>query len=122
MLQSRVRRNGFEGAPVGPITYNECIFRIHPASTHGQFSVGAVGRHHCIAEAKAQLFKPDLGLVEDSVLAIFRKIELRAHIVMVEDVLDPNKFEGQGDQENIVWRIAALDYMESASQIDPPRI
>ena len=41
---------------------------------------------------------------------------------MVENVLNPQELERQRNQENVVGRIAALNDMKSASQIDPPRV
>ena len=41
---------------------------------------------------------------------------------MVKDVLDPQEFEWQSNQENVVRRITALNGMEPTPQIDPPRV
>src|ERR1035437_73838 len=40
--------------------------------------------------------------------------------MMIEDVLDPEDFEEQGNQENIVRGIAALNHVKPSPQIDPP--
>jgi hypothetical protein len=42
--------------------------------------------------------------------------------MMVENILNAQGFEWQSGQENIVWRIAALNDMKSVPQIDPPGI
>src|ERR1700689_1188731 len=41
---------------------------------------------------------------------------------MIEDVFDPEQFERQGDNKDVVRRIAALNDMKSVLQIDPPRV
>ena len=42
--------------------------------------------------------------------------------MVVEDIFHAEKFEGEGNHENIVGRIAALDHMETAAQENPPCI
>src|ERR1035438_10270152 len=42
--------------------------------------------------------------------------------MMIEYVLDPQQFERQGDQENIVGRITGLNDMKAAPQKDPPSV
>src|SRR6516164_586036 len=42
--------------------------------------------------------------------------------MMIKDVSDSQQFERQGNQEDQIRRIAALNHMESAPQKDPPRI
>lgn len=42
--------------------------------------------------------------------------------MMIEDVLDPQEFERQSNQENSVGRITTLNDIESASQVDPPGV
>src|SRR4030095_7516325 len=41
---------------------------------------------------------------------------------MIKNVLNAKKFKWQGNQDNIVGGITALNDMKSASQIDPPRV
>ena len=41
---------------------------------------------------------------------------------MVEDILHAQQLERQGDQEDIVGRIAALNDVKAAPQIDPPGV
>src|SRR5271157_1645207 len=42
--------------------------------------------------------------------------------MVIEDVLDPQQFERQSNQENIVGRIAALNDMKAAPQEDPASV
>ena len=42
--------------------------------------------------------------------------------MVVEDVLDAEEFKGQRYEENIIWRIAALNHAEPATQEDPPGV
>src|SRR5271157_387262 len=42
--------------------------------------------------------------------------------MVIEDVLDPQQFERQSNQENIVGRITALNDMKAAPQKDPPSV
>src|SRR5208283_4076652 len=42
--------------------------------------------------------------------------------MMIEDVLDPQQFERQSNQENIVGRITALNDMKAAPQEYPPSV
>jgi hypothetical protein len=39
---------------------------------------------------------------------------------MIEDILHSKQFEGEGDNENVIGRIAALNHMKSSPKIDPP--
>src|ERR1700683_398082 len=41
---------------------------------------------------------------------------------MIENVFDPEQLEGQRHQKNIVGRIAALNDVKSAPEINPPRV
>ena len=41
---------------------------------------------------------------------------------MVENVLDPQDFERQSNQKDIVWRIAALNNVKSVRKVDPARV
>src|SRR5579863_3217497 len=41
---------------------------------------------------------------------------------MVENILHSQKFERQGNQENIVWGIAAFDHMKTVPQINPAAV
>ena len=42
--------------------------------------------------------------------------------MMIEDILDAQKFEGHGNQKNIVGRITALNHIDTVPEIDPRRI
>ena len=42
--------------------------------------------------------------------------------MVIKNVFNAEQFEWQGNEENIVRRIAALNDMESVSQINPPRV
>ena len=42
--------------------------------------------------------------------------------MMIEDVLNSKQLERQGYHENVIGRIATLDNMESAPQINPPSV
>src|SRR6516162_6924920 len=42
--------------------------------------------------------------------------------MMIENILDPKESERQGNQENTIRRIAALNDLKSAPQKDPPRV
>ena len=50
---------------------------------------------------------------------ILRHVQLRGGVVMIENVLDAEKFKGQRDQKNIVRGITSLNHVESVPQIDP---
>ena len=41
---------------------------------------------------------------------------------MIEDKFNPEKLEWKGDKKNVVRRVATLNYVESVSEIDPPRV
>ena len=41
---------------------------------------------------------------------------------MIKDVFNPQKLKQERNKENIVWRVATLNDVESAAQIDPPRV
>src|ERR1700722_8742920 len=51
---------------------------------------------------------------------IFGEVELRVHVVVIEDVFHPQQFEGQRNQENVVRGVAALNDLKAAPQINPP--
>jgi hypothetical protein len=40
----------------------------------------------------------------------------------IEDILDAQKLEGQGDEENVVRGVAALDDIETPPKVDPPGV
>src|SRR4029077_4055702 len=122
VLESRIWGNGFESPQIRPISNNKYIFGVKTSSSNGQVPVAGVGGHNNVAKAVGHFFKPHLYLVEKFLFVIFRKIQLRVRVVMIKDVFDPQEFKGQGNQKNVVGRIAALNYMKATPEKYPPRV
>src|SRR5690242_14268148 len=53
---------------------------------------------------------------------IFGAVQFWTGVVMIEDIFDSKQFEWQSDQENVVRRIAALNDIESALNVNPQRV
>src|SRR5712664_273716 len=122
VLQSRIWGYGFESLQIRSIPDNENILGSKTPSTCSKISITVIGRYDDIAKPVRQSLKPKLGLVEQILLSVFRKVQLGVRIMMIEDVFDAKEFERQSNEENGVRRIAALNDMKSVPQIDPPCI
>src|SRR5438445_10361140 len=89
---------------------------------YGVVSVADIRHHNVFRKAVGHFFEPDLYLVKGILFFVFRKIQFRVCIVMIKDVFNPQKLKQERNKENIVWRVATLNDVESAAQIDPPRV
>jgi hypothetical protein len=122
MLQGTVRWNGLERVQIGPVANNKDIVAVEATPGYGQVPVASIGGHDDVATVVGQLLEPNLDLIKKSLLTVLRLIELRAGIVLVENVFHSQEFERQGNQENSVGGVAALQDMNPAPQVNPPRV
>ena len=119
MFQGRIRRDCTHALQIGSVANDENVFRLVASARDRQIAVAAVGRHDNVTKAIGQLLQQNLGFVQQALLFVFREIEFRIGIVMIEDVLHAEDFERQSDEENVVRRVAPLDYVKASAQKNP---
>ena len=78
---------------------------------------------HLANEALLHLAPPHAELIY-----VGKKKAVHAHtqeeicVMMIENILDAYQFEGQGNEEDGVGRVATLNDVETPAQIDPPSV
>src|SRR5579863_1455200 len=122
MLPGRIRWNRFERFRTRAVAHNKDVLCAYASARHGDLSVAVVGGDHNITAAKRALLQPQLHFVKEVLLPVLGQIQLRVHIVVIEDVLHTEQFEGERYQENIVRRIASLNHMKASAKVNPPRV
>jgi len=84
-----------------------------------QIAVAAIGCHDHVTEAIGELLQQNLGFVQQTLLLVFREVELGIGVVVIEDVLHAEDFEGQSYEKDVVRRVASLDDVKAPPQENP---
>jgi hypothetical protein len=119
MLPRRVRQNGIERLRIRSIPHNKYIFWTNAPPADCHVSVARVGHHNNVTVPIAQFLQAEQDFVERALPCILRDVKFWVRVVMVKNVFDSEYFEGQGDQKNVVRRVASLNNVEAMPQIDP---
>ena len=122
IFQRGIRRNRLEGIQVGAVANDEDVLGSQSAAVHSQLFVTFICSHHDVTEPIGGVLEPNLYFVKRAFFLVLRKVKLGAGVVVIENIFDPEKFKRQRDQENVIRRVAALNYPEPAAHENPPGI
>src|SRR5258707_9230710 len=115
-------RNRFERFQVRSIADNEHIFGGEPSTSDRQLLITGIRCYDHVGKTIRESFQPNLCPVKEVFALVFRKVQLRVGIVVIENVFHAKKFERQCNQKNIIGGVASLDHVESVTKENPPRV
>ncbi len=117
----RGRINALQFRQIGAGSHHVHPFGRHPAALDRDLAVGMVGGNRNIRRLEGQLFEQHHQLPKEPALVELGFVKLRIDVVVIEDVTHAQKFERQRDKEDQIGRVAALDHVDPALEMDLPR-